>query len=335
MKIITGNLLVSIIMPMFNSERFVGETIRSLLAQTYDNWELIVIDDGSTDSSAVIVKGFQDPRIRYYFQDNLGVKRLAETMNVGLSKIEGELVTMLPSDDVWPDYRLQSQVHYFDDPGLVLCFGKQHLIDVQGDIIGETKLPKKMASKINDPVGSALNEMFVWNYIPQPTVLIRAKSLMKIGGYLQPDDLFAEDYPTHMALAFEGRFQYVDKVLAYYRLHPHQMTRTHYLEMAESDAKYVVSFYDDLTEEQKFQTGWNRNDLVIAMDKRASGAYFVVGRQLLLDKKWRKARTYFYEALLHGNWEAKSKSILGLGCAVLHVDMEMFTKFSRRAARLK
>ena len=331
----TENILVSIIMPMFNSEKFVGKTVTSLIEQTFENWELVVIDDGSTDSSAEIIKNFEDSRIRYYFQNNLGVKRLAETINIGLSKVKGELVTMLPSDDLWPNYRLQSQVHYFKDPDLVLCFGKQKLIDVEDQIIGETKLPKKIASKTNSPIGSALKEMFMWNYIPQPTVLIRTQKLKKIGGYLQPDDLFAEDYPTHMALAFEGRFQYVDKVLAYYRLHPHQMTRTHYLEMAESDSKYVVSFYDRLSDEKKLQTGWNKKALSVAMKRRTSGAYFVVGRQLLLDRKWSRASTYFIEALLHGNWEAKSKAMLGIVCVIFHIDMEIFTKLSRRAAKLR
>jgi glycosyltransferase involved in cell wall biosynthesis len=335
MKVTTETFLVSIIMPMFNSERFVGKTIKSLLAQTFDNWELIVIDDGSIDSSAEIVNNFKDSRIRYYFQMNLGVKRLAETINFGLTKVQGELVTMLPSDDLWPDYRLESQVHYFNDPDLVLCFGKQELIDVKDKIIGATKLPQHLASKTNDPAGSALNEMFMWNYIPQPTVLIRTRSLIEIGGYLQPDDLFAEDYPTHMALAFEGRFQYINKVLAYYRLHEHQMTRTHYLEMAESDAKYVLTFYDRLSSEKKLQTGWTREKLRVAMNMRASGAYFVVGRQLLLDRKWTKATEYFTEALLHGNWEAKLKSILGIVCAILHINMEIFTKLSRRAAKLR
>jgi glycosyltransferase involved in cell wall biosynthesis len=327
--------LVSIIMPMFNSEKFVAKTVKSLIAQTFENWELIVIDDGSSDSSAEIIKKFEDSRIRYYFQKNLGVKRLAETINIGLSKVKGELVTMLPSDDLWPNYRLQSQVHYFKDPDLVLCFGRQELIDVDDNIIGETKLPKKMSSKTNSPAGSSLKEMFIWNYIPQPTVLIRTQKLQKIGGYLQPDDLFAEDYPTHMALAFEGRFQYVDKVLAYYRLHPHQMTRTHFLEMAESDAKYVISFYNHLSDEKKSQTGWNKDDLSDAMKRRTSGAYFVVGRQLLLEKKWRMASTYFIEALLHGNWEVKPKAMLGIVCIMFHIDMEIFTKLSRRAAKLR
>lgn len=330
-----GVQLVSVIMPMYNAEKFVGKTIRSLIDQTFENWELIVVNDGSTDGSAEVVHSFGDERIRYVYQQNKGVMRLAETLNRGLQEVRGRVVTMLPSDDLWPRDRLESQIPLFDNPNVVLCFGRQMLIDINDRVIGETKRPKNSPSLTNMPIGMGLKEMLQWNYIPQPTVLLRTEALRKIGGYLQPDGLYAEDYPTHMALAFEGEFRYLDKVLAHYRLHPHQMTRTHYLKMAETDADYVLSFFDRLSETQQRQTGWVRTKLVRAMKKRVFNAYFVVGRQLMLDRQWKKATAYFAKALIHGDFEAKMKSMLGMFCAALHIDMERFAVFSSRAAKLR
>lgn len=330
-----GVPLVSVIMPLYNAEKFVGKTIRSLLDQTFADWELIVIDDGSIDVSADVVRSFNDPRISYFYQSNKGVMRLAETLNRGLREARGRLVTMLPSDDMWPADRLASQIAMFDDPNVVLCYGRQELIDPSDNVIGETKRPRHPRSLDNSPLGSGLHEMFKWNYIPQPTILIRTDALKRIGGYLQPDGLYAEDYPTHMALAFEGEFRYLDKVLAKYRLHPHQMTRTHYLKMAETDADYVVAFFDRLPEDRQHATGWTRSALARALTQRKFGAYFVVGRQLLLDGQRKKASSYFLKSLIHGDLEAKFKSLLGLVCAGLRIDMEQFTALSRRAAPLK
>jgi len=327
--------VVSVIMPVFNSEKFVGRTLRSLLAQTFPDWELIVVDDGSTDRSAEVIRSVGDSRIRYVYQANKGVMRLAETLNRGLQEVRGRLVTMLPSDDMWPPGRLAAQIALFDDEKVVLCFGRQQLIDVNDRVIGESRPPRDPCSRTNVPYGSALREMFVRNYIPEPTVLIRMEALRRIGGYLQPAGLYAEDYPTQMRLALEGEFRYVDEILACYRLHPHQMTRTHYLKMVETDADYVVKFFEDLSGAQKSATGWTREALVRAMMRRKFGAYFVVGRQLLLDGRRKDASSYFLKSLLHGDGNARLKSLLGLACAALGIDMERFAALSKYAARLR
>lgn len=334
-NVASGGPTVSVIMPLYNAEKFVGKTISSLLNQTFTDWELIIVDDGSTDSSASVVRSFSDTRINYLHQSNKGVMRLAETLNRGLQEVRGSLVTMLPSDDMWPADRLASQIDVFEDPKVVLCYGRQQLINTDDIVIGETKRPTHARSFDNNPPGSGLYEMLRWNYIPQPTILIRTAALKRIGGYLQPDGLYAEDYPTHMALAFEGEFRYVDKVLAMYRLHPHQMTRTHYLKMAETDAAYVLAFFDRLSKDRQSATGWARAALARAMSQRKFGAYFVVGRQHLLDGQRKKASVYFLKSLIHGDLEAKLKSLLGLVCAGLHINLEQFTVLSKRAAPLR
>ena len=235
--------LVSVIIPTYNNERFIGRTIDSLLAQTYPHWETIVVDDGSTDNTPEVVQRYRDPRITYRREPRRGVEALAETMNVGLRRTSGELVTMLGSDDLWPPYRLEKQVPLFEDRQVVLCFGREVLIDEQDRVIAEYPVPDFVTPVMNRPVGSILRTLLVSNWIAQPTELIRRRALEQIGGYLQPPGLLAEDYPTHLALALIGEFRYVDLTLGFYRMQSNQQTRSRRLEMYKTDVAYVMEFY--------------------------------------------------------------------------------------------
>src|SRR5436190_82102 len=94
--------LVSIITPTYNHERFIGPCIESLLAQTYENWEQIIIDDGSTDHTADVVRRYSDPRIKYIYQQHRGVESLAHTYNRALKTSHGRLVAILEGDDACP-----------------------------------------------------------------------------------------------------------------------------------------------------------------------------------------------------------------------------------------
>ena len=106
----------SVVIPTWNRATILPKSIDSVLRQTYQNLELIVVDDGSTDATGDIVKSISDPRLKYLYQDNKGVRRLAETINAGLSVTSGELVTMFPSDDICEKNRFELQIKAFDDP---------------------------------------------------------------------------------------------------------------------------------------------------------------------------------------------------------------------------
>lgn len=108
-------------MPVFNTEKYVAEAILSIVNQTYDNWELLIINDGSTDDSEQIIKGFLDSRIRYFYQENKGV---SEARNVGLSKMEGDYFCFLDADDVFPRDSLKVRLNKFlADEGLAFVDG--------------------------------------------------------------------------------------------------------------------------------------------------------------------------------------------------------------------
>ncbi len=96
--------VVSVIMPAYNHEKYVGEAVESVLSQTFKNFEFIIINDGSTDKTEKIIKKFHDNRIKYYFQKNKGAH---ESLNIGISKASGKYLSIINSDDLYHPYRLE------------------------------------------------------------------------------------------------------------------------------------------------------------------------------------------------------------------------------------
>ena len=123
--------LVSIITPVYNSEEYLEETILSVINQTYKNWELLLIDDYSTDNSyKIIEKYLTDERIKYLRNErNSGP---AITRNVGLEKSKGEYIAFLDSDDIWAKNKLELQIDYMKKNSIRICHGDYIFIDKNG-----------------------------------------------------------------------------------------------------------------------------------------------------------------------------------------------------------
>ena len=106
------NELVSIIMPSYNTAKFISETIDSVLAQTYENWELIIVDDCSKDDTDTVVARYTDPRIRYLKNEvNSGA---AVSRNRALREAKGRWIAFLDSDDLWTPEKLQKQIRFME-----------------------------------------------------------------------------------------------------------------------------------------------------------------------------------------------------------------------------
>ncbi|MCS3507917.1 glycosyltransferase family 2 protein [Achromobacter sp. JUb104] len=134
--------LVSIVMPAFNAQRFIAEAIRSVLAQTYSNWELLVVDDSSTDDTAQIVKAFQqgEDRIRYRRSaSNMGV---VNSRNLALDTARGEYVAFLDADDVWETFKLDRQVAFMEETGVAISYGDYVRMDGDGRELGKVLAPE-------------------------------------------------------------------------------------------------------------------------------------------------------------------------------------------------
>ena len=140
------NDLVSIIMPSYNTGRFIKETIESILAQTYPNWELIIVDDCSTDNTDEVVTSFQDNRIRFLKNDvNSGA---AISRNRALREAKGKWIAFLDSDDLWLPEKLEKQISFMEQNDYHFSYTKYEEIDETGKSLGRYVTgPKKITKR--------------------------------------------------------------------------------------------------------------------------------------------------------------------------------------------
>ena len=149
--------LVSIVTPLYNSEKYIAETIESVLYQTYQNWEMLIIDDCSTDSGANIVKKYLiDKRIKYFkLEKNSGA---AICRNKGIEVSNGEFIAFLDSDDLWKKEKLEKQVNFMKKNNYSISFTEYEEIDENSDKLGILiKSPKKPVTYrkylLTNPIG--------------------------------------------------------------------------------------------------------------------------------------------------------------------------------------
>ncbi len=131
---------VSVVLPVFNVERYVTASIQSVLAQTYADFELVIVDDSSTDSSLRLCQQFTDPRIRIIQQKNRG---LAGARNSGIRHAKGEYIALLDSDDLFAPEKLQRHVEHLDrSPKVGISFSRSAFIDEDSQPLGYYQMPK-------------------------------------------------------------------------------------------------------------------------------------------------------------------------------------------------
>ncbi len=131
---------VSIVLPLYKSEPYLRPTLDSVFAQTYPHWELVVVNDGSPDNSAQIVRDIGDDRIRVFDRENSGPCR---SRNFGLTQITGDLVAFIDHDDLWRPQKLEKQVaHLAARPEVGVSYGPSEMIDADGQPLGLLQVPK-------------------------------------------------------------------------------------------------------------------------------------------------------------------------------------------------
>jgi hypothetical protein len=208
--------LASIVLPVYNCEKYVGDAIESLLRQTFTSFELIVINDGSTDRSAEIVSSFHDPRISVLHQGNQG---LAATLNRGISLARGTYVARQDADDLSHSDRLAFQVAYMEDhPDCVL-------LGTWAQMMEKDRLVERYHRHPVDEL-ELRYELLFNNPFVHSSVLMRRSALLKAGGYTSdPERQPPEDYELWSRLSRIGSIANIGKVLQIYREIPGSISR--------------------------------------------------------------------------------------------------------------
>jgi glycosyltransferase involved in cell wall biosynthesis len=218
-------------MPVFNGEKTLKVAIESVLYQTYSNFELIIIDDGSQDQSLAIIRQFSDKRIRSFSQTNSG---LAKTLNVAILHSNGDLIARQDQDDISMSTRIEKQVKRFNqNRDLVLLGTRGHIINDQGEQLGKIKVPiRNMDLKylIN------FNNPFI-----HTSVMMRTKVLKEIGGYSEDSERQPpEDFELWGRIKELGEIENLKECLVKYRLSVNGMSRKYEETIALNYKKIVV-----------------------------------------------------------------------------------------------
>ena len=210
--------LVTVIIPLFNAQNYIAQTIESVIGQTYKNWELIIVDDCSTDNSLEIVKGYEakDRRIKLIeLKSNFGGS--ARPRNIGLDISNGEYLAFLDADDVWLKDKLQVQVREMELNNLDFTSTDSNFIDINNNdtIINKYKIIvflKKLKSK------AKLSDVIKGNFIRTSSVIISKKFISKFDE--NKDFIGVEDLYLWMKILNDKnvKYRYISEKLIKYRI---------------------------------------------------------------------------------------------------------------------
>jgi glycosyltransferase involved in cell wall biosynthesis len=204
--------LVSVILPVFNREASIERAVSSVLAQTYRPFELIVVDDGSTDGTRRILERFGSS-ITVITQANAGAY---VARNAGMRHARGELIAFADSDDAWLPHRLSSQVPLMRRPEVGLVFGDT--VHVTAARAGAARTGRT-SFQVAPPLRGRAAAQFAWcNFVPTCTVLVRRRCLDEIGGFPETSAL-SSDYLTWFRIALRHELDFVDEPLVEYTVH--------------------------------------------------------------------------------------------------------------------
>ncbi|RDC54754.1 glycosyltransferase [Pedobacter chinensis] len=227
-------ILVTVLMPVFNSELFVAEAIQSILKQSYQDFDFLIINDGSTDNSDIIISSFSDNRIKYI--NNKTNKGIVSTLNEGLKLSTGKYIARMDADDIALPDRLAKQLDFLmANPKYKLCGSRAIAIDVNG----------KEISKLNRPLHTDQLKVFnlFRNAFIHPTIMADAEAIKKFG--YNEDYKYAEDYLLFSQITMNYQVANLNERLLLYRIHDESITSKKKEEMMQSEMKtmaYLLSF---------------------------------------------------------------------------------------------
>lgn len=260
---------VSVIIPVYNSEKFIRDAIDSVLNQTYRDFEIIVADDGSTDSTTEILKEYDD-KIRWKSQENKGP---ASAKNFGISMAKGKYITFLDSDDVFMPDRLEQQVDYLNKhPAVGLVYSDYYQIDEKGETTRLISHSKENASLIQQ------------NYVPTSGVMCRRECIDTLGAF---DENLGSNYDWDMWLRISEKYPIycIPKPLFKYKVHGGNisLTRPNRLDY-ERRVKILLL---EKAYERRGKPSWLKFKIVRAKIERKIGKIWPLSDERLSGFWWR------------------------------------------------
>jgi glycosyltransferase involved in cell wall biosynthesis len=279
---------VSVVMPVLNGQRYIGEAIQSIAAQTYKTVELVVVDDGSTDATYDRVMAFAKS-IELKYLRHPAPRGIPQSMNDGVRHASGDLIAFLDHDDMWFPEFLETQVDYLlRNPEVGMVHSDFQTVDVNGKIIEESVAICRGRRR---PSGYVFPQLFMDSFIVGNSVLIRKECFRRLG--LFDEGLRWGDYHMWMRIARHYKVDYVGKVLTKYRQHPMQSTRSAAAGRADEESVGLMAVKKILKEypEARTELGARR------IRRRISFLYFDMAYSWFSKQAFRNARVCLARAI--------------------------------------
>jgi glycosyltransferase involved in cell wall biosynthesis len=248
MAILQDNPLVSVVIASYNMGKYLTHAVQSVLDQSYTNFEIIIIDDGSTDDTQVVLKPFLlDSRVKYYYQENKG-QTVAK--NKGISESKGHYIAFLDADDIWFPDKLEKQIPCFSlSPSIGVVYTNVEFIDEHGANVDGW--PIKFYS------GWVSGKLLIDNFVPFCSVVVRRECLEKVGIF---DEKYRMgiDYDLWLRMSAHYEFYYLDAVTFQYRLWSGQMSHNYKkrFECAIAMMKSFLEQYPSLVDKSTVNEAW-------------------------------------------------------------------------------
>ena len=209
------NPLVSIIMNCHNGEKFLRQSIQSVLHQSYKNWELIFWDNFSEDDSKKIIAKFSDKRIKYFKSTKFN--RLYKSRNLAIQNAKGEFISFLDTDDLWQKNKLEKQMNFFSkNEDFEIVYSNYYIYD-------ESKKKKFIKFKKNLPSGIIFKQL-LRNYTVGIVTICLRRSIFKDSSFKDKFDIIG-DFDLFLKLSEDKKIGYMHDVLAVYRLHKSNLSK--------------------------------------------------------------------------------------------------------------
>jgi len=243
---------ITVFMAAYNAENYISESIESILQQTFNDFELLIVNDGSTDSTVDIVLGFSDPRIRLVHNEKN--KGLVYTRNVALKEAKGIYIAVLDSDDIATPDRLEYQYNFFlNNPNFALCGGHGVVINKLGELMNDQRLVVP-----TEPERIKMTLLFLNTYV-NSTVMYKTSVLKELNGYREFAP--AEDYELFIRISDLYPVANLDRVLVKYRDHGSNIS------VVQAEVSVIK-----VTEIKKIQLG----NLGISVSKRITDTFYSI-----------------------------------------------------------
>lgn len=217
--------LMSVIIPAYNAERFIGQAIQSVLDQTYCCHEIIVVEDGSTDRTKEVLKRF-DGTIHCLYQKNKGP---SAARNAGIKAAQGEFICFLDADDLWTPEKLEVQLGFMEaNPDIALVFSDYEEFNEEGLIFSSFLALKHQTFGacpiMAGPLDNAFEKLVLENFIPTPTVMVRKSCLEKTG--LFDEEIWSvEDRDLWLRISASFRIACIPRIFCKKRVHQKQVSK--------------------------------------------------------------------------------------------------------------